>query len=126
MPHRAWPLAQLLIVPRLVVPVGEATVCMNAVPRTGPLIAIGVFGVMRRLSALLLITTQLRLPVSWTSVIETPWASISLIASAAGRTPPVLVGPLGWRYCSLRFSWFCTISPRIELLSSRTPAGDRP
>jgi hypothetical protein len=40
-----WPSAQLLIVPVPLVPSSAATVLRKSVPRTGPLNAMGVFGV---------------------------------------------------------------------------------
>ena len=78
----------------------------------------------RRLNVPSTTTVQARLPVSRYSVTLTPWASISLMASASGRAPDV--GPFGCRYCWLMFSWFCTISPRVELLSSRPPEAFMP
>ncbi len=43
LPQGVWPLAQLLIVPRPAVPVGEKAVRSQALPLTGPLNTTGVF-----------------------------------------------------------------------------------
>jgi hypothetical protein len=71
-PQGVVPLAQLLIVPRPVVPSVEKGVLSRSEPRTGPLNAIGVFGVMRRLRLEFWTTPHARLAPSAASVTLTP------------------------------------------------------